>query len=127
MTTYRINLIRGEEQHIPDSDDLFNFTVGNPFIKPNDRSRVTEPYIVNDEFPEKEKTVPHLTDWFDPFTVTPWANRKPIYADTVDYKNNKTEEDIDQSNSKAISGSVSVSRTSVIIHTFSLYVILFVL
>ena len=80
-----------------------------------------------DEFPEKEQTVTQ-TDWFDPFTITPWANKKKYATD--DYNvDNDTEEKGDgaQSNSKAISGcgrSVVASRTVVVLAAISMFLFL---
>ena len=89
---------------------------GNGYLE----NLVTELYIVNHDFPEKEQTVTQ-TSWFDPFTMTPWANRKEIHNGTASYNINETDDD--QSNSRAISGSVSVSRTSIVVSLISLYVI----
>ena len=73
---------------------------------------------MNHEFPEKEQTVTQ-TDWFNPFTNTPWANKAgKFYTVEMDNETEEKEGNGDnQSNSNAISSSSAsifrVSRTYV--------------
>ena len=89
-------------------------------------SLTTEPYIVNHDFPEKEQTVTQ-TDWFNPFTNTPWANKAgKFYTVEMDNETEEKGDESNQSNSNAISKSYSifrVNRTSltVTVMAFALY------
>lgn len=75
-------------------------------------SLTTEPYLVNDKFPEKEQTVTQ-TDWFNPFTNTPWANKAgKFFTVEMDNETEDSDDDGDQSNSNAISSSCSIFRIS---------------
>lgn len=75
-------------------------------------SLTTEPYIVNHDFPEKEQTVTQ-TDWFNPFTNTPWANKAgKFYTVEMDNETEDNGEENNQSNSNAISKSYSIFRVN---------------
>ena len=92
-------------------------------------SLTTEPYIVNHDFPEKEQTVTQ-TDWFNPFTNTPWANKAgKFYTVEMDNETEEKDEENNQSNSNAISKSYSifrVNRTSLTV-TFMAFALYFYL
>lgn len=78
----------------------------------NVESLTTEPYIFNDDFPEKEQTVTQ-TDWFNPFTHTPWVNKAGKFY-TVDMDNDTEDngEDDQSSNEAHSSSSYSIFRIS---------------